>query len=290
MNAKLVYLTMLTLGACTDASTTESIEDEGTLDGEVAGAKPDPFFAPYPQDQLIALSTGRTVAFPLHLRNYDQLVLSGVADRALAQAELASTGLYVAPLTDLQGTVLSETLTSVSLFVITYRDTSLGSYHETIVTIPVVDATGRFGYYTLAMDVTSRFSRRVGREVLGLPKAMAEIRTQMPATDTWRFDTRGGADPLVKGSCEACGALPAFPLALDFEVATTSPITGELVWFRILNHTDHFSTRSFDPAIDAFELDPGTQIGQTLGRVGFAVSAQSPWMISRDVKGVTFAP
>lgn len=144
---------------------------------------------------------GKTISMPVAVRRARNWVATFVVDAAAAQRLVAPTGLAVAE--PRPGKAL------VSVGVVEYDDTDLGSYHEFMVAVIVrrhdaAPATprqrsaevrrARVGVYIHHLPVDDRFSMDAGRGIWGYPKTLAEFDTRTDARRTeWRI-RQDGAD------------------------------------------------------------------------------------------------
>ncbi len=144
---------------------------------------------------------GRTLTMPVAVRRARNWVANYVVAAGGAQHLIARTGLEVAEVRP--GKAL------VSVGVVEYDDTDLGSYHEFMVAVIVRrhDAgpatprqrstevrKGRVGVYIHHLPVDDRFSMDAGRGIWGYPKTLAEFEKRTVGRRTEWSVRQDGAD------------------------------------------------------------------------------------------------
>jgi len=139
-------------------------------------------FEQYPHAERFKLQSGDVVLLPLHLQNYDQVILLGSVDLTLMNQQLASQDLEALPVDGVPGRA------QAAIFAFSYNQTDIGAYKEIILSIPVKEknipngAAPKVGQYVWEIHVTTAFARRFGIDVWGLPKQLRSvtINTQGP--------------------------------------------------------------------------------------------------------------
>ncbi|MGI1677940.1 MAG: acetoacetate decarboxylase family protein [Cellvibrionaceae bacterium] len=237
----------------------------------------------FPETERFRVATGATVLLPLQLNSYKQLTLLGSADLESVNMMIANEDLIAIPQSYAPDRV------SVAIFFINYLETSIGAYQEIITAIeveeaPLPGAEPARGYYVLDIQVTNRFSRRVGRDVWGLPKTLANISLQengegdLIANVANRFSSAS----TVAALCSGCAYLPQFPDAQNF--LAVSPYKLRRTWYRIMTEAQA-SFRPYDAMEDQFTLNTNSKLGRKLTNIYFSPEA---WLVGHEVKGLTF--
>lgn len=113
---------------------------------------------------------GRTLTFPVEVRDADSWAAQFLVDAKAAQRIVDPTGLEV--IKPLPGRAM------MNIAVVDYRDTDLDAYHELAIAFlvrPHSPDAGKVGVYIHHLPVTQAFTNEAGQTIWGYPKFMSEI-------------------------------------------------------------------------------------------------------------------
>ena len=242
--------------------------------GDLAQAnREDPLFKQFPQNYEFSLKNGEKVLLPFHIYKGQSVFLGGYADLKILTEYLKPHHVVPAP--------LSANLGLIGVYIINYMDTVIGPYHEIFVMVairqnhsPMPDLMKTYfgllstyapflktllgteseniGFFAWKLWVDTDIALRVGHEVWGYPKSIANIDVDIKSHST-RFQVGDQNGMILAGGFKRYLPLVhIFPLRMDFYSTTPRDIqqtTGRaLVNGRFSLHyvggNDHFEFNS----------------------------------------------